>query len=286
MSLYYKPNRNPNWNYGGEGWKLSRSKIDLFLNCPRCFYIDNKLGVARPPGFPFTLNSAVDKLLKKEFDAHRVKKTSHPLMKEYGIDAVPLSHPKMEEWRDSLRAGVSFFHASTGFLVRGGVDDVWVRPSGELIVVDYKATSKDEEVSLDADWQDGYKRQMEVYQWLFRKNGFKVSDTGYFVYVNGKTDREAFDAKLEFDVSVIPYKGSDTWIEKTLVEIKSCLTSGDIPNAAKDCDYCRYREAVSNASESKIKSSAKSEEKIQEKVASKTRKNKDVSPADTNTSLF
>lgn len=286
MSQYYKPNRNPNWNYGGEGWKLSRSKIDLFLNCPRCFYIDNKLGVARPPGFPFTLNSAVDKLLKKEFDGHRVKKTAHPLMKKYGIDAVPFSHPKMEEWRDSLRAGVSFFHTPTGMLVRGGVDDVWVTPRGELIIVDYKATSKDEEVSLDAEWQDGYKRQMEVYQWLFRKNGFKVSDTGYFVYVNGKTDREAFDAKLEFDVSVIPYKGSDTWVEKTLGEIKKCLTSSSIPTASKDCDYCRYIESVSNVSQSKLKSVIKIEEEIHEKITLKPRKKKNISPADSNTSLF
>ncbi len=248
MSDYYKPHRKTDWNYGGPNWKLSRSKIDLFLECPRCFYVDNRLGVARPPGFPFSLNSAVDKLLKKEFDGHRARKTQHPLMKAYGINAVPFSHPKMEEWRDSLRAGVSFRHKSTGFFVRGGIDDVWMRPSGELIVVDYKATSKDGEVSLDAKWQDGYKRQMEVYQWLFRQNGFKVSDTGYFVYVNGKTDREAFDAKLEFDVKIIPYIGATDWVEPTLEKIKKCLDSDELPPPADLCDYCNYRKASAEVS--------------------------------------
>ena len=248
MSDYYKPHRKPDWNYGGPNWKLSRSKIDLFMECPRCFFVDNKLGVARPPGFPFSLNSAVDKLLKKEFDTHRARGTAHPLMKEYGIDAVPLQHQKIEEWRDSLRAGVSIRHSPTGFLVRGGVDDVWVYPSGELIVVDYKATSKDGEVSLDAEWQNGYKRQMEVYQWLFRQNGFKVSYTGYFVYVNGKTDREAFDAKLEFDVKVIPYTGDTKWIEPTLLEIKECLDSDELPAPAGLCDYCTYRKAAAEVS--------------------------------------
>ena len=29
------------------------------------------------------------------------------------------------------------------------------------------------------------KRQMEVYQWLFRRENFPVSDLGYFLYVNG-----------------------------------------------------------------------------------------------------
>ena len=53
MSEYYNPNRMESWNYGGKNWKLSRSKIDLFSSCPRCFYIDNKLGVKRVPGFPF-----------------------------------------------------------------------------------------------------------------------------------------------------------------------------------------------------------------------------------------
>jgi CRISPR/Cas system-associated exonuclease Cas4 (RecB family) len=253
VSQYYKPHRKPDWNYGGSKWRLSRSKIDLFVECPRCFYIDNKLGTARPPGFPFSLNSAVDKLLKKEFDIHRRAKTVHPLMARYGIDAVPFQHAKMDIWRDNFK-GVEFLHPETGFTVSGAVDDVWASPKGELYVVDYKATSKDAEVTLDAEWQDGYKRQMEVYQWLLRKNGFKVSDTGYFVYVNGKTDREAFDGKLEFDVKIIPYTGSADWIDGTLKKIKVCLDSKAVPEAGKECDYCAYREAVdlvSKASENK-----------------------------------
>ena len=64
--------RNSNWNYGGKNWKLSRSKIDLFVECPRCFYLDNKLGIKRVQFPAFLLNSAVDALFKKEFDIHRV----------------------------------------------------------------------------------------------------------------------------------------------------------------------------------------------------------------------
>lgn len=243
MSQYYKPNRNPDWNYGGPRWRLSRSKIDLFKECARCFYLDNRLGVARPPGYPFSLNSAVDALLKKEFDIHRAGKTAHPLMQEYGIDAVPFEHPALDIWRENFK-GVEVKHSATGFTVSGAIDDVWVNPSGELHVVDYKATSKDGEVNLDADWQIGYKRQMEVYQWLLRANGFTVSDTGYFVYVNGRTDLEAFDGKLEFDVKIIPYTGKADWIEGTLRDIKTTLDSEEIPPAASQCDYCRYREAA------------------------------------------
>ena len=244
MSEYYKPDRNPNWNYGGKNWRLSRSKISLFLECPRCFYIDNKLGTARPPGFPFNLNSAVDALLKKEFDAHRAEKSSHPLMKAYGLDAVPFAHAQMDEWRDSLRGGVVCEH-STGMKVCGGVDDIWVTPKNELIVVDYKATSKDGKIeSLDQEWHIGYKRQIEIYQWLLRQNGFTVSDTGYWVYANASKDKEAFDGKLEFELTLVPHKGDDSWVEGTLQDIKQCLDSEELPEPDAVCDYCRYREAA------------------------------------------
>lgn len=246
MSNYYNPHRTRNkYNQdSSELFRLSRSKIDLFLNCPRCFYLDRKLGVAQPPGYPFSLNSAVDKLLKKEFDIHRANGTPHPLMKTYGIDAVPLAHEKMDEWRDSLQAGITFQIEGENVVVTGGVDDVWVDPQGEFIIVDYKATSKDAEVTLDADWQIGYKRQMEIYQWLFRKNGFNVAKTGYFVYCNGNTDKEAFDGKLEFDIKVIGYEGDDSWVEKTILFAIECLKTDKIPESGTDCDYCKYRQAV------------------------------------------
>lgn len=244
MSQYYKPDRNPGWNYGGDRWRLSRSKIGLFMECARCFYIDNKLGTARPPGFPFNLNSAVDALLKKEFDIHRSDKTPHPLMETYGVKAVPFQHPKMDIWRENFK-GIDYKHPPTGFTVSGAVDDVWVDEKGELMIVDYKSTSKDEKIeSLDKDWHDGYKKQMETYQWLFRRNGFQVSDTGYFVYANAGKDKKAFDGVLEFEVTLIAYTGNDSWVEPTLLSIKECLDSDKLPSVGDGCDYCMYREMV------------------------------------------
>jgi len=238
---------------------MSRSKIDLFLNCPLCFYLDCRLGVARPPGFPFALNSAVDTLLKKEFDIHRAKQRAHPLMNAYGLkNVVPFQHEDLDLWRSNFK-GIRFLHEKTNLLVTGAIDDIWLYENGEhkgeVIIVDYKATSKEEKVSLDKEWQIGYKRQMEVYQWLFRQNGFKVSPTGYFVYCNGKIDRESFDAKLEFDIDIIPYTGDDKWVEKTLIDIKDCLMSESKPKPAKLCDYCSYRKAARDVQSVKIQKS-------------------------------
>ncbi len=235
-----------------EPFKLSRSKLDLFVECPRCAYLDLRLGVKRPSGPSFTLNNAVDELLKREFDAHRAAGTAHPFMAHYGIDAVPFADERMDEWRDALRRGIAYLHEPTNLILRGGIDDAWVTSAGELIIVDYKATSKKVGPSTEDDLYDAYKRQMEIYQWLFRRNGFAVSPTGYFVYVNGDSDAEAFDAKLEFDVKLIPYAGSDAWVEPALYDLKAMLVSDEIPAIGTafgggPCDFCTYREAAGKA---------------------------------------
>lgn len=189
----------------------------------------------------FTLNSAVDHLLKKEFDIHRAEKQAHPLMTRYGIDAIPFEHPEMEKWRHNF-TGIQYLHPETGFLIFGAVDDVWINKSGELHIVDYKATSKNEKPDLEGRWQQAYKRQMEIYQWLFQKNDFKVSEVGYFVYVNGRKDEKAFDGRLEFDVDIISYKGNNEWVAKTILQIAELLKQKKLPEASENCEHCAYRQ--------------------------------------------
>lgn len=240
----YNPNRSADWNYGGSKWKLSRSKIDLFIECPRCFYLDNVLGTKRPSGPAFTLNVAVDALLKREFDAHRKAQSPHPLMEKYNIDAIPFSHDSLDVWRDAF-SGIEHLHAPTGLLVSGAIDDVWVTPQNELIVIDYKATSKSTRIESidDVSWGTQYARQISVYQWLLRMNGFSVSNTGYLVYANASADAKSFDATLSFEITLVPVQGDTSWIDGALHDIKSCLTSHDIPPTGADCEYCPYREA-------------------------------------------
>ena len=224
-----------------EPYVLSRSRVYNFLDCPRCFYLTQRLGIRKPDSYPFNLNIAVDELLKNEFDGYRKKQEPHPIQVENNLNAIPYEHPELDNWRESLRNGVKRFHEPTNLLLRGGIDDVWIdKKTNQLIVVDYKATSKKGEVGISADWQDGYRKQIEFYQWLFRGNSFDVSDTGYFVYCNGIKDKAEFNNKLEFKVKLIPYIGNDEWVEPTLVDLKYCLLAEEPPKAADDCSYCRY----------------------------------------------
>lgn len=263
MSQYYTAKRTRNLYDidSKEPFTISRSKLDVFLNCERCSYLDLKLGVGRPPSFPLTLNNAVDELMKREFDFYRANGTAHPVVKAYGLQAVPLQHAQLDEWRDALKRGIKYHDKDSNFILRGGIDDVWKGENDELIIVDYKATSKKTEVSLDADWQISYKRQMEVYQWLFRMNGFSVSKTGYFVYANGDAEANMFDNKLEFELTLLPYTGDPEWIPDALLRLKALLDSTAIPKPGTECDYCTYREAAGKTLLAHSKSHAKKAEK-------------------------
>lgn len=221
-------------------YKLSRTKIDYFLECPRCFYLDRRLGIARPSGPGFSLNSAVDTLLKREFDQLRRQGQSHEIMRRYGIDAVPYVHQDLDVWRENF-TGKQYLHTPTNFIIFGAVDDIWINPKGELIIVDYKSTSTENEISLEDHWKQGYKKQLEIYQWIFRQSGFIVSETAYIVYANATKNRSSFDGKLEFVLSLHPHIGNVAWIEPVLFEIKKCLSLARAPVSNKDCEYCIYR---------------------------------------------
>jgi hypothetical protein len=185
-----------------------------------------------------SLNLAVDALMKKEFDYYRLNNKPHPVMTLFGIDAIPFRHPDLATWRDTP-TGIRALHRPTNIDVYGLVDDVWVHKDGSLAIVDYKATSTAATITLDA--RHGYKRQLELYQWLFRRNGFNVSNTGYFVFVNATRDREMFDRTLEFSMQILPHEGSDAWVDDALIGAKECLMSDVVPPSVNDCEWCLYR---------------------------------------------
>lgn len=263
MANYIRTRSNPYIPGQKEVYKVSRSKIELFTQCPRCFWLDARYKITRPNGPPFQINKAIDELFKKEFDIHRKDGTQHPLQIKFKINAKPYAHKDMDKWRSNF-TGVATVHEPTNLHIFGAVDDIWVNENDELIVVDYKATAKAEPVKAlgpEGNWQDSYRRQMEVYQWLLRANGFKVSDTGYFVYATGNPNKEGFGDKIEFETHVFPHIGKDNWVEKTLVKMKECM-EGEIPAVGQaamggECDYCAYAKSRTELTLKSIQSSQK-----------------------------
>ena len=192
-----------------------------------------KKGVKRPPPAPYTINSAIDALLKREFDIHREDGTPHYLIKKYKIDVIPYKCAQINGWRHNF-TGVQFHHKPTDFLVFGAVDDVWINPTGELIVVDYKATGAN-----NYQIYPGYKRQMEVYQWLLLQNGYKVSKAGYFLFAKVNKEGGFAEGKLSFDLFLEPQEGDSSWIEGALINARKAIDS-DSPESNPECVYCKF----------------------------------------------
>lgn len=193
---------------------------------------------------PLTLAVATDALLKQEFDAVRAVGSDHALWRREGLDVRAFQHTELEKWR-SNRHGVRVRHERTGVEVYGAVDDVWqCNSTGRLHVVDYKSTSKQGQPSLDSGWGEQYKRQIEIYQWLLRQNGFEVHPIAFFLYVNASKIGTFFDEQLmgtmRFEATLLAHDGNDAWVDGVVNRAVACLASEEMPVSGEGCDACRY----------------------------------------------
>ena len=223
-----------------EPFPVSRSKIDLFRECPRCFYLDRRQGIGRPSGPPFLLNSAVDQLFKNEFDAYRELGEPHPIMADSGRNLLPARHDELDKWRHNF-TGVRVHHEATNFTLFGAIDDLWEdQDTGEYLIADYKSTAKKDAVTVDNVWP-GYWSQLDFYQYLVRGRGYKVSSLGYLVYANGDKKRSSFDGALHFNVSLISKECDDSWVDGTVSAAHAVLQSDEAPAVEDGCKYCQYR---------------------------------------------
>jgi len=258
-------------------YELSRGRVENFLQCKACFWLEQLRGV-KPPEIPsYTLNTTTDILLKR--DADRVRgMAALPLWQAHGLGhLIPFEHEHLERWTNSLQYGLNetYFnhvHADTNIKLGGGIDDVFLNTeTGQLHIVDYKSEAQGtrnpqsyapEPSSIDKPWKISYRRQMDMYVWVARNKGLNVADTGYFVYVNAMhvgrdgmlIDADPSKAWLEFATTIIPYRANTQWIEPTLVEIKAFLEQQtDCPEhtpAARGyggCDVGRYAQQMMQA---------------------------------------
>ena len=228
-----------------EIFKISRSKFSNFLECKRCFYLDRVKGLKDPSMPGWALNSAVDELLKKEFDEFRIKQKPHNLIQKNNLNLIPFNHKQIDYWRDALRGGISYLDQNTNIQIHGGIDDIWYDPKKkELVVVDYKAQSSNYPVTvssyLNSEWHLSYKKQMDIYVHILRKMNFKVSDLSYFFVCNGEKTNNRFNDKIDFKTTLVPYRTNTLWIEEKLIEMKNILDQERVPEIEPVCEKCAY----------------------------------------------
>ncbi|PPR79891.1 MAG: hypothetical protein CFH01_00100 [Alphaproteobacteria bacterium MarineAlpha2_Bin1] len=235
-------------------YELSRTRVENFIRCPACFYLQQVKGVVFPTLPGFNLNEATDILLKRDFDKYRSLGKAHPFLVKLGKDfLIPYYHENFNLWTQSIHFAsdgrMNFHHEPTNLKVGGGLDDVWLnQKTNELHIVDYKSTSQrtaGKKISLNDFWKKSYKRQMDFYVWIMLKKKLNVSKTGFFLYCDGDrfgnyTFLNSDSATMNFKMTLLSYSVDLSWVEDTLYKIKDCLELKSPPNHNNNCEYGKF----------------------------------------------
>ncbi len=218
----------------GKTIQLSPNSLNLFLECPHCFWLEKNRGIKRPPPYAYALNSAMDTLLKEEFDAYRAKKLAHPLLKENNIKAHLFSNQKLlNQWRNNL-AGIRYFDEDLQATLFGAVDDILEFGNGELAPLDYKSTGAPAESVYDR-----FQLQMDTYTFLLEKNGYQTPKKGYLAfYIVDKS--KGFIDRLPFRKEIMEINTNPADIYEIFKDAVAVLKGDTPPKHSSDCPFNKW----------------------------------------------
>ena len=220
-------------------FKLSRTKIDLYFDCQRCFFIDQKYGIRRPHGTPLVINNRFVEKLKIELNECREEQKCHPEILNLNRNYIPLKHQNLREWTTPFK-GISFFHENTNILLYGIIDDVLLdknKMKNHSLII--KSTSKKNKINYEDIWQ-GYWKQLSYYSFLLERNNIEMSKMGVLIYINAYDDLNSSNQNVKFELSLFERLLDDSWIEPTILNIYNILNSEKVPNYSTKCKFCRY----------------------------------------------
>ena len=213
-------------------FKLSPSALNLMKECPRCFWLTQHGVWKRPAGIFPSLPSGMDKILKIHFDKFRERKELPPeLCKNGECSDMKLfsDEEKLKIWRNNFK-GISWMDKE-GNILHGAVDNLLVRGK-KIIVLDYKTRG----YALKEDTHEHYQHQLDIYNFLLRKNGYETEDFAFLLFYIPKevisTGEVIFDTTLK--KMKINVKNAEKLFKKAIE-----LLNSDCPE--KSCEWCRGR---------------------------------------------
>lgn len=212
-------------------YQLSPSTINLMEDCPRCFWLEIKKNIARPRGIFPSLPSGMDRILKAHFDECARLGKLPPEIKELESEGIKVySGKNLDNWRDN-RKGITWRDREGNVLK--GVIDALLTKGEKFIVLDYKTRG----YPLKEDTHEHYTDQLDIYNYLLRKNKFETED--YFFLLFYHPDR-VIDSVVRFHTDLIKVpvntgKAEELW-KKALAVLE-----GPMPESADECEYCSYR---------------------------------------------
>ena len=198
------------------------------------------MGIKRPAPFPYTLNQAVDKLLKEEFDYYRKRGEVPSLILENKIPASLFSNQELlNQWRTDA-VGIRYYDEKLDAVLFGTLDDVLEFKNGKFAPLDYKTTGSD-----DPEIYDRFQLQMDVYTFLLEKNGFPTLRKGFLAFY--VVDRNnGFKDRLPFKKKIVSIDTNPSDIPELFGDAVRLLRQKNLPTHSVDCKYGKWLNQILN----------------------------------------
>lgn len=208
---------------------LSPSSLNLMQECPRCFWLDKHKVWKRPAGIFPSLPSGMDAILKKHFDKFCGQRQLPPELQNTECKDICQLFNKPELlkiWRNNFK-GIRW-EDKDGNTLFGAIDNLLVKKT-KFIVLDYKTRG----FPLKEDTAAHYQNQLDLYNFLLRKNDYETEDYAFLLFYVPKEVLE--DGKVLFDTQLVKMKIDVKNAEKLFKKALKLL-NGECPK--KICVWC------------------------------------------------
>jgi RecB family exonuclease len=178
----------------------------------------------------------MDGILKAHFDRFMKKGELPPELRENNmISGCRLfdDEEKLKEWRNNFK-GLQYTDKKTGIMLHGAIDNLLVKGK-KLVVLDYKTRG----FPLKEDTHEHYQAQMDLYNFLLRKNGYETEDYTFLLFYYPSCVKET--GEVVFETFLKKIETSAEKGEKIFEEAMKIL-KGEIPDAADECEFCKWPE--------------------------------------------
>lgn len=218
-----------------KNFQVSPSGLNLFKDCPRCFWLEKVRNIKRPRGIFPSLPSGMDRVIKSYFDIYRAKGTLPPeLLQRNEFRGVSLFEnlAQLERWRN-WRTGLEYLAGNTRLF--GALDDLLLK--GDLYIpFDYKTKGSP---TNEEDATKYYQTQLDCYALMLEANGLKTVGYGFLLYYSPKVVGE--NGNVSFEIQPIKIETNIQRAKDLFQKAVACV-SGSAPKASSNCEYCGWLE--------------------------------------------
>lgn len=220
--------------------KTSPSKINLYNECKRCYWLQEVKGVKRPRGIMSSLPNGIDGIIKGYLDYCRSKKILPKELKALeGKYQLYPDQAKIFRWRN-WRTGPTYV-SKLGLTLSGAIDDLLVDiRTGAVAPFDIK--SKGKEPAGVEESQKYYQSQMDCYSLMFEKNGMTTTGSAHLLYFYPTTEMP--NNVISFETRLISFPVDPKAAAEKCIGIIELLKQTAEPEPNPGCEYCNYISSI------------------------------------------